>query len=486
MKRASCDLDGIDARRIARNAGWLYVQHGVTLAVDLIVARLLLDALGVVNLGVFAAVSGAIGILVFFQGALGETFCKYLSAEIGQKGGVGDVFPTVLLMSVLCAAAVALVGETQGFVFVRFVLSIPSDRLAAATFACHLVIGASVVTVIRAAFEAALKASERMDAFAVGGVLEAGLSLALVGALALCPSAHRLEAYAVMNLLAAAVLCLFFAGRARRLLHVSFVPWLMKDRLLEMLRFWLGGSLVAAANDLKHKGTELLVNGFAGVGFNAAWTLAWKFCTIPQAIAGDFHVAVTPPIMKLAAAGRMKPLLSLLESSERISFSLFWVVGFPAFIYAPELVGFWLGANVPPQTVEFLRALLVFFLFDALTGPLHYTIISAHRVTRYQVGISIVMGLGFLFALVVLASGFPPWTAPAGVAFSNALSFGYRLACIRRYVDVPVGRFLLHAVLPNVLVVSVSALVVLLFGGLVGVAVALLSAVILATGLTRS
>ena len=463
-------------RRIARNTGWLYIQHGVTLAVDLIVTRLLLDALGVIDLGVFAAVSGVIGILVFFKGALGETFCKYLSAESGRTGAVWDLFPAVLLMAVLCAVAVALVGETLGFVFVRFVLSIPSERMATATSAYHLVVGASVVTVIRTAFESCLKAAERMEAFAVGGVLEAGLSLVVVGILALCPSAHRLEAYAALNLLVAALLCLYFAGRARRLLSVSLVPQLMKERLVEMLRFWLGGSLVSVANDLKYKGTELLINGFAGVGFNAAWTLACKFCTIPHAIAGDFHVAVMPPIMKLKAVGRMKSLMALLESSERISFSLFWVVGFPAFLYAPELVRFWLGANMPPQTAEFLRALLVFFLFDALTGPLHYAIISAHRVTRYQVGASIVMGSGFVFALIALSAGLPPWTAPAGVAFSNALSFVYRLICIRRYVDASVGRFLRNAVLPIAVVVAISVLAALLFGNLVGVAVALLSA----------
>ena len=113
----------VDAGRIARNTGLLYLQHTVTLTVDLIVVRLLLDALGVEALGVYAAVAGAIGILVFFRGALGETFCKFLSAAIGRQEDLGSVFSVVLFVAMCVAIAVVICGESLGVPIVKCVLS---------------------------------------------------------------------------------------------------------------------------------------------------------------------------------------------------------------------------------------------------------------------------------------------------------------------------------------------------------------------------
>ena len=78
-----------DVRRIARNAIWLYVRLGVTTLTDFAVVRVVLNALGVEGYGVFSVVMAVVTALQFLDGTLQSTAQRFLSYEIGCKGGKG-------------------------------------------------------------------------------------------------------------------------------------------------------------------------------------------------------------------------------------------------------------------------------------------------------------------------------------------------------------------------------------------------------------
>ena len=66
MKDGLQRVDEIDARRIARNTGWLYVRLCIVTFSGLASVRIVMNALGVSGFGVYSAVSGVVTLKTLF------------------------------------------------------------------------------------------------------------------------------------------------------------------------------------------------------------------------------------------------------------------------------------------------------------------------------------------------------------------------------------------------------------------------------------
>ena len=188
-------------KHIAKNTMLLYIRMLFTMGVSLFTSRVILQALGVEDYGVYSVVGGIITMFAFINGGMISATQRFLTFEIG-KGNLlqlKKVFSTSLQIHALIALLIVLLGETIGLWFLYEKMVIPADRMTAAFWVYQCSIIACVVNIMSVPYNADIIAHEKMSAFAYISVLEVTLKLLIVYALYITPW-DKLISYAVLIL----------------------------------------------------------------------------------------------------------------------------------------------------------------------------------------------------------------------------------------------------------------------------------------------
>lgn len=69
----------MNSSRIIRNTGYLYLKMAITMFITLYSTRLLLEALGVVDFGIFNVVGGLIAMLGFVNNSMAVATQRFMS-----------------------------------------------------------------------------------------------------------------------------------------------------------------------------------------------------------------------------------------------------------------------------------------------------------------------------------------------------------------------------------------------------------------------
>ena len=420
--------------QIGKNAACLYLRMVMTVGADLVAARILLKAFGVSGYGMLCAIAGVIGVVFFLESVLTLTTRRFLC--IGQAEGdrerVQEIFAAAFGLSLAVCVLLVAIGETAGGWFIRNRLSLTESLTGSAMTVCNVYIALRGFQLLQVPFDSLIFAMGRMGFFAIMSVFE---GLLLVGAAwaAGFATSRGLEVYA-LSLAVLKLACLVVGWRYVRRL----CPWLKLSVALgvklfrDQCAFFLWSISNAVANIMKCAGVGLLVNVYAGVRFSATWDIAWQLGAVIAGLTGNFHSACFPEVAQRFSAGDRCALRAISIWSLFVSLFLALCAVLPICLFTENILTGWLGANVPPQSVAFIRCIAVFFLFDAVSGPLNSVVVASGNVARYQVVASALAGSGFVFSWLALANDCPPWSAAASVAFANVLSFGYRWSYARR------------------------------------------------------
>ena len=119
------------ANRIIKNSGYLYANMAFSMFVSLYSTRLILNALGVSDFGIFAIIGGAIGMLGFLNSALAQTTQRYINyAEgAGAEGDKKKIYTVSVTLHLGMSLLMVIVFEIAYFFFFNGILNIPADRI---------------------------------------------------------------------------------------------------------------------------------------------------------------------------------------------------------------------------------------------------------------------------------------------------------------------------------------------------------------------
>ena len=126
-------------RRIAKNTLMLYARMLVGMLVSLYTSRVLLNALGVEDYGIYGAVGGFVSMFSLISSALTSSVSRFLTFELGtgNKERLKVVFETSLLIQIAMAVVIVIVSETLGLWFLNNKMTIPAERMGAAGVVFH-------------------------------------------------------------------------------------------------------------------------------------------------------------------------------------------------------------------------------------------------------------------------------------------------------------------------------------------------------------
>lgn len=123
-------------QRIAFNSVVIFVRLCIVTVVSLFASRLVLNALGVSDYGLYNVVGGIVTVLNVVNTAMVSTTYRYLSFEIGKKseGNPNKIFNTSFIIHLCFAVLILILGFTVGFWYIDTYLNVAVDKLPDARF----------------------------------------------------------------------------------------------------------------------------------------------------------------------------------------------------------------------------------------------------------------------------------------------------------------------------------------------------------------
>lgn len=396
---------------IAKNTIALYCRMLMTMVVALYTSRVVLNALGESDYGVYNVVGGVVAMLGFFNSSIGTSTQRFLNVGMTEnKGGtLRNTFSTAVNVHFLIGIFTVIILETLGLWFVLNKLVIPAGQMTEALWVYQCSILSFLITIISAPYSAALIAFEKMTAFAVISIFDASLKLG-IAFLIKNYGGERLKLYALLILASTLImqgLYVAYCSYNFKSLRYKFM-WNL-NQIKNMLSF-SGWMIFGCLSDiLGTQGVNMLINMFFGPVFNAARAIAVQVQSAVAQFSNSFIVSVNPQIVKSYASNDVKYAYQLVFASSKMSFFLMLVMVVPIILKAETILKIWLGI-VPEFTALFASLILIEFLIRSSYTPIAQINQASGNIRLYQLCISILFLLNFVVSYVFFKIGLPVYS----------------------------------------------------------------------------
>ncbi len=434
------------------------------MVVSLYTSRILLQALGVEDLGIYSIIAGVIVLFGFIQNVTTLATQRFLSLGLGRKDLIwtNKAFNTSIIVHLGIAVFIFIAGETIGLWFVNTHLSIPINRINDISWVFHFSLLALTVQILQTPYIASIIACERMEVYAKIGILDAFQRWFVVFVLTYFDFSDNLKAYSVLVLIGYLFIFLcYFLFSIKKFDICKLNLKIDKKILLEMFSFssWtLIGSMSVVALS---QGIAIIVNVFFGVIANASLGLSDQVLAAINRVTGNFQTAFNPQIIKSYAAGDLTYLKKLISQSSKLSFALVLLAVAPLFADTHFILSVWLG-TVPEYLVSLVRIVAIYVLIDCISGPFVTVIYAVGKLKRYQISISVIILMNLLLAFILVYSKLPLYLVVLARVSSTFFLLLYRLNVVRKFIGFDVKEYLL-TVLIRLTTVSVFSLVTIYY-----------------------
>ncbi len=393
---------------IAKNTAMLYIRQIIILVVGLYSSRLVLNALGTDDYGIFQVVGGFVTMFNIITGAFTVAITRFMSREYvsDDPDDIRRCYSTALMIQTCLGLAVSLLIATVGVWYVKNVMVLPEGRTGDALIVLAFSAASFFISLISSPFNAMIVANERMQAFAYIGLAEAAVKI--INALIVFKIAHaRLIVYGALTMLATLlVLLLYIIYCKRHFRECRFMFEINRNMLKNMFSFISWAFLGNGSVVVKDQGVNMVLNYFGGTAVNAARGIA---NTVSGAVAGfisNFIQAIQPQITKLCAIGQNDKMIDLIFLSAKCSYFLMLVFCLPIFKNLEYILRLWLG-YVPDYTVVFLTMTLLESLIQSLGNPMIYGILATGKLRSYEIRLTILYTSSLPLSYIALRSGLP-------------------------------------------------------------------------------
>lgn len=458
-----------DNKRIAKNTLLLYFRMILIMAVTLYTSRVVLDALGVEDFGIYNIVGGVVVLFSFLNSAMASATQRFLNYELG-RGDIHEVqrvFSMSMTAHLSIAALVLVLAETVGLWFVWNYIKVPPGRETAAIWCYQFSVLTSCIQIVRIPYNACIIAYERMSFYAYISILEVVLRLLVVFPL-LLDGFDRLVLYSLLMSVVALLVLYLYKSVCNRRFPVSRYRFFWDSSLYKKLMSFSGWSLFGGvANVGAQQGLGIVLNVFFGVAVNAAMGIANQVSQAVYSFVSNFQTAFNPQIIKSYAAGDRAHFEKLMFYGSKYSYFLLFLLSLPVLLNCDFLLSVWLK-EVPPHAAAFSELIILFLLLDALSAPLWIAVQAMGNIRNYQLLISSIILLSLPLGYVALKLGMPPESVLVVRVVVNAGALAARIVYLYRRISFPAGRYLKEVVLSVLLVTACSVPLPLWLGSIAG------------------
>jgi len=379
----------------------------LALIINLITARVLLNALGVIDYGVFNVVAGFVSLFGVINATLSTSALRFYNFEgtIGGHDGFQKTYITVLIIQIIFAIILLLLLESIGMWYMNNVLVVPAERL----FAAKVIFQASTISmmllVLQVPYTGAVLAKEHMEFYAIINIFDVSLKLA-IAIIVKYANTEKLILYGLLlSLIAVLDLIAYIVYCKHNFPEIKMQKYFDLKMYRSVLSFSGWNFIGTFAFMFKNQGINLLLNFYFGPIVNAARGIAYQVNSAINGFSLNILTAFNPQLVSSYAREDYQRTQKIMFSESKICFSLIALLITPIIFELPYLLHLWLRQDVPEHTTAFTVFVLIDSLICTLNTPCTQLIQATGNINKYQLGSSIVSLFLIIFCWIQLATG---------------------------------------------------------------------------------
>ena len=451
LQKTALDNNPISSnKRIVKNTILLYLRMFFVMCIQLYTSRVVLQALGVEDYGIYNVVGGIVTMFAFLNAALNSSTQRYITFFLGKgdKNELQEVFSNCIFIHAFLAIIIIILSETVGLWFLYNKMVIPEERMVAAFWVFQMSIITTVVLIFSSPYNATIVAYEKMSAFAYISIFDVVLRL-LTAFILLYSKWDNLVLYAILSVIVQLIIRFIYVRYCKMHFEITKIVYRFNKKLFKSMTSFMGWNVFGGLSHVLYgQGINILLNMFFGPVINAARGIAVQVQNVVQQFAYNLQMAFNPQITKNYAVGDLKTMHDLVYRCSKYTFFLLLIISLPIFLETNLLLTLWL-TTVPDWTVTFLRIMLCIIMVDSVAAPLMTSSAATGNVKLYQTVIGGTMLLIVPVAYVFLKLGFEPATVFIVHLTFCLITFVLRLFIIRPMISLSIREYVLMAIIPS-------------------------------------
>lgn len=449
-----------NSKRIAKNTLLLYVRMLFLMLISLYTSRVILNALGVEDYGIYNVVGGVVTMFSVLSGSLSAAISRFITFELGTGNleRLKKIFSSSITIQIGIAIIIVVLAETIGLWFLNYKMVIPESRMIAANWCFQFSIITFCVNLISVPYNAAIIAHEKMSAFAYISILEA-IGKLIIAWLILINPIDRLIYFAALVGLLACIIRFVYTWYCKRHFEECTYHFVYDHGLLKQMFGFAGWNLIGASSAVfRDHGGNIILNLFGGPTVNAARAIAIKVSAVTNSFVQNFMMALNPQITKSYAIGDHEYMFKLVFQGARLSYYILLLLCLPIMLNTHYILVIWLKL-VPEHTVLFVQLVILFTLSESISGPLVTAMLATGKIRDYQLLVGGLQMMNLPIAYICLYWGAIPESVIIVAIVISQCCLVARLYMLRKMIGLKVRYYLTHVYL-NVIIVSVLSSII--------------------------
>ena len=392
-------------KRIAKNTLYLYARMLVSMLLGVYTSRLVLEALGETDFGIYNVVGGVVVFLNFLNATLVASTQRFINISLGEMrtNRIRDTYNAAIKIHFILSVIIVILAESIGIWVVNSLLTIPADRMFAANVVFQFAILSVFFSINMAPCQAMVVAKEKMQYYAVYSIFDVIAKFAFALLLSYYNNDKLILYGFSFSVIGLVDYLLYHFTCNRKFIECRGTLKVCDKSIYKSMLSFSGWALIGSlAGVFSNQGTNMLLNVFSGPVVNAARGLAMTFNGYVYSFVTNFTIAFTPQLIQNYAANKHEEMYSLLLNSIKYSVFLFALFALPVLFETDFILNIWLK-EVPAYTVVFCQIVICESFVSCAERPMATVCNAIGCVKQVNLSVGIIYIIAFGISWLVLA-----------------------------------------------------------------------------------
>ena len=455
-----------DNKRIAKNTLIIYINLFLHMLIGLFASRLVLEALGVSDYGLYNVAGGVVLVFTFISNSLAGTTFRFVNVEKGKPDGdVNRVFNVCRVLHIAMAILLFLLIEVGGIWYINHYLNVDPGKEEDAMFVFQVAAVVMGLGILNVPYSSLFNANEKF-LFSSTVTLSGKLIEFILVIWLLHYSGNRLRAYAIIMITTTVLPFIIYHLFSYRK-WPDYVKWKFVkgwQNYKEAIVFSNYNLLSGAAGMARSQGSALLINFFFGTAVNGAYAVAKAVEWHVASFSSRFQEAASPQVTQSYSGGDSDRVYYLTSRVGKYSMLMMLLAFFPLWAEMDFVLDIWL-VDVPEGAATFCRLVLLMVLVTVMDGGISNVVSASGTVAKFRTVYSLLTLACVPIGFFVLKAGASAYALLAIFITADVIWRIAQLWLAHSVLRFPVGLYCRDAYLPVAMisVIIISCLVLTSF-----------------------